>query len=351
MENYKSILDIHGFPKRNYKFSRIKTLFSNRVFFFSKFKRRFDVCLDLQNFNFINFFYQDYHLERYYLDKISKIKFFNINFKLLSKLCFYFLKKEKIFLKDNDIILFGPYSHSYSHVIHEFFTRLIFIQNKKKIHCIYLPLNLKKILESKVYKKIFFKFKFKYYSTNKNYIFYNCNYLTQTHNRWAYKKNKKIVPLEFKRLINNFAQKAHNYTSKKNYENFKYLIISRENAAKRRLINEDILYEKLKKYGFKKIFFEKLSFEKQIELSKNCKIMLGYHGAGLTNVFFMKPGSECIEIVNKHYTHEHIKYFAKSVNVKHKKFLCKKSYKNLDGMCDVAEIENYLLSNFFNSTL
>ena len=347
MANYKSILDIHGFPKKNYKFSTIKILFNSRVFFFSKFKRRFDVCLDLQNFNFVNFFYQDRYLERYYLDKISKIKFFNINFKILSKFCFYFLKKEKIFLKDNDIILFGPYSNSYSHAIHEFFTRLIFIQNKKKINYIYVPLNLKKILESQVYKKIFFKFKFKYYSTDKNYIFYNCNYLTHTHNRWAYKKKKKIVPVEFKKLINNFVKKAHNSTSKKKYDDFKYIIISRSNAIRRRLINEDILYEKLKKYGFKKVFFEKLSFKQQIEISKSCKIMLGYHGAGLTNLFFMKPGSQCVEIINENYTHEHIKYFAKSVNVKYKKFVCKKNYKNLDGSCDVDEIENYLVSNFF----
>lgn len=347
MANYKSILDIHGFPKKNYKFSTIKFLFNRKVFFFSKFKRRFDVCLDLQNFNFIDFFYQDHYLESYYLNKISKIKIFNINFKILSKFCFYFFKKEKIFLKNNDIILFGPYSYSYSHIIHEFFTRLIFIQNKKKIDNIYLPLNLKKILESQVYKKIFYNLKFKYYSTNKNYIFYNCNYLTQTHNRWIYNGKKKTVPFEFKKLINIFARKAHNFTSKRNYDNFKYLIISRSNAAKRRLINEDILYKKLKKYGFKKVFFEKLSFKKQIELSKNCKIMLGYHGAGLTNVFFMKPNSECIEIINRNYSHEHIKYFAKSVNVKHKKFVCKKNYKNLDGLCNVDEIENYLVSNFF----
>ena len=347
MQNFKSVLDIHGFPKKNYKFSTTKILFNRKVFFFSKFKRRFDVCLDLKNFNFINLFYQDHYLENYYLDKISKIKFFNIDFKILSKFCFYFFNKEKIFLNNNDIVLFGPYSHSYSHAIHEFFVRLIFLKKKKKFYNIYLPLNLKKMLDSSIYKKIFSGLKFKYYSTNKNYIFYNCNYLTQTHNRWIFKGKKKIVPPEFKKLINNFVKKAHKYLKKKNNKQYKYLIISRSNAIRRRLLNEDILYAKLKKYGFKKVFFEKLSFEKQIELAKNCEIMLGYHGAGLTNVFFMKPGTQCIEIINQNYDHESMELFAKSVNVKFKRFLCKKNYNNLDGLCDVDEIGNYLVSNFF----
>ena len=83
MVNFKSFLDINGFPKKNYEFSTIKILFNRKVFFFSKFIRRFDVCVDLSNFNFISFFYQDHYLENYYLDKISKIKFFNINFKIL----------------------------------------------------------------------------------------------------------------------------------------------------------------------------------------------------------------------------------------------------------------------------
>ena len=90
-----------------------------------------------------------------------------------------------------------------------------------------------------------------------------------------------------------------------------------------------------------------MSFEKQIELAKDCEIMLGYHGAGLTNVFFMKPGTQCIEISNQNYDHEHVEYFAKSVDVKFIRFPCKKSYKNLDGLCDVDEIENFLALNFF----
>ena len=71
------------------------------------------------------------------------------------------------------------------------------------------------MLDSSIYKKIFSGLRFKYYSTNKNYIFHNCNYLTQTHNRWIYKGKKKTVPLEFKKLINNFVKKAHKYLKKK----------------------------------------------------------------------------------------------------------------------------------------
>ena len=108
------------------------------------------------------------------------------------------------------------------------------------------------------------------------------------------------------------------------------------------MLNEDELFNQLKKYGFKKVFFENLSYEKQVELSMNCKIMIGYHGAGLVNHLFMKKNTHLIEIYNKHYEHEHFKFLSMARNTKYKNFQCKDNKKNLDGVCNIKEIINYI---------
>mgnify|MGYP005990130899 CR=1 FL=1 len=340
MEKNKYILDKYGFNIRNHKFSKTQILFEEKIFFLGKFKRRFDLCLTLPKFNLIKNYYQDKYIENLYLSYVSKIKFFKIYYKIFSIFFFFLFPKKKIYVNKDEIVLFGPYSQSYSHFIHEFAVRLIYLQKYKKIKDIYVPSNLKLILSSKIYRNVFNKLNFKYYANDKNYIFTNCRYLTHTHNRWIFKNKKKKIPKEFKNLIKIFTKKVNENVHKN--KNYKYLIISRLNAKRRNLTNEDELFARLKKYGFKRIFFEKMSYKKQIEVSQNCKIMLGYHGAGLTNSFFMKSGTHLIEIYNKFYAHEHPEFFARSVNVNFKKFMCLKNKKNLDGECDINEIEKFI---------
>ena len=71
---YLKYLDIHGFPIRKTPDNKIKLLKQEKIFLFSKFKRRFDICLILPSFDLIKNFYQDRLLEEYYVDKIRTIK-------------------------------------------------------------------------------------------------------------------------------------------------------------------------------------------------------------------------------------------------------------------------------------
>ena len=52
--------------------------------------------------------------------------------------------------------------------------------------------------------------------------------------------------------------------------------------------------------------------------------MIGYHGAGLTNLFYMKQKALVIEIFNNNYKHEHFKFFSKALKINYKSFKCKK---------------------------
>ena len=67
---YLKYLDIHGFPVKKTPNNKIKLLKQEKIYLFSKFKRRFDICLSLPTFDLIKNFYNDKILEEYYLDKL-----------------------------------------------------------------------------------------------------------------------------------------------------------------------------------------------------------------------------------------------------------------------------------------
>jgi len=348
--NYHKYLDVHGFPARKTQNNNIRLIKQEKIFLFSKFIRRFDICLILPSFDLIKNFYQDKILGEYYLDKLITIKIFfsfKIYFKLLAILNYLIFKKEKIILNSGDIILFGPYSHNYSHVLNEFFTRLIYLKKINKKFSVFIPKSLKEILSSKPYKLVFSKknFDFKFFNTNSNIEFRNCSYLTHPNTRWIIKDGKKKISVEYKKLMNELRKEVMKTDiSNKKKNTPKYIVVSRSNSSRRRLLNENELVNQIKEYGFKKICFEKLSYEKQVELSENCKIMIGYHGAGLTNLIFMKKKTHLIEINNKHYENEIFKLLSMCQNIKYKNFQCKDNRKNLDGVCDIQEIKNYVIN-------
>jgi hypothetical protein len=76
------------------------------------------------------------------------------------------------------------------------------------------------------------------------------------------------------------------------------LFISRERAGRKRLLNEACLYPLLEAYGFKIVHFEAMSWIEQVKLCWNAEIILGSHGAGLTNLIYTKPQTPLIELIS-----------------------------------------------------
>ena len=119
----------------------------------------------------------------------------------------------------------------------------------------------------------------------------------------------------------------------------KNIIISRLHSS-RKLLNERVLFEQLKKYNFEIHNFEKLSLQKQIELTRQSKIIIGYQGSGLVNCFFMKKNTYLIDIVNKHIANDIYKIQMPSLKINYNRSNCEISYKNLDGIADINHIES-----------
>jgi hypothetical protein len=77
------------------------------------------------------------------------------------------------------------------------------------------------------------------------------------------------------------------------------LYISRKKSAKRKVMNEDELESTLRKYGFDCICNEDFDFDEQVSLFSNAQYVVSIHGAGLTNMLFMKEESSVLELHKK----------------------------------------------------
>jgi len=76
------------------------------------------------------------------------------------------------------------------------------------------------------------------------------------------------------------------------------IFISRAQAARRRILNEAAVAALLAKHGFRAVDPGTLSFREQVEIFADAEIVVGPHGAGLTNAAFMAPGGAVVELTH-----------------------------------------------------
>lgn len=74
------------------------------------------------------------------------------------------------------------------------------------------------------------------------------------------------------------------------------LFVMRENVTRRRLLNQDELAERLAALGFTCVDPGTLSFKEQVALFQGASVVVGVHGAGLTNVLFGPQEGALIEL-------------------------------------------------------
>ncbi|WP_338007703.1 glycosyltransferase family 61 protein [Natronoglomus mannanivorans] len=64
------------------------------------------------------------------------------------------------------------------------------------------------------------------------------------------------------------------------------IYISRRNATKRQVVNEESVSNALQRLGFETYALEELSVEEQVELFSDAEVVVGPHGAGLANLVY-----------------------------------------------------------------
>lgn len=76
------------------------------------------------------------------------------------------------------------------------------------------------------------------------------------------------------------------------------IFIMRRPAKARNIINKDAMFEILNEFKYEIHYFEDYNLLKQIDIIKETKILVGIHGAGLTNMVFMPKGGTVLEFRN-----------------------------------------------------
>lgn len=83
------------------------------------------------------------------------------------------------------------------------------------------------------------------------------------------------------------------------------ILISRNKAGCRRILNEQGMDDSLKMLNFEKVQCEDLSFAEQSRLFNSAEAVVAPHGAGLTNLLFCRPSTKVLEIFPFNHTPTH----------------------------------------------
>jgi hypothetical protein len=79
------------------------------------------------------------------------------------------------------------------------------------------------------------------------------------------------------------------------------LLISRADVGNRRLVNEHALIEAFAPLRLEPVRFTGMKVEDQMRLMAEARLVVGVHGAGLTNAIFCRPGTAMLEITSTQY--------------------------------------------------
>lgn len=312
--------------------SEPKILSCKEIYVVPKFLgRNVHLSFDITKNYFLKQWYINKYLENFTLRNIFNFKSFYLNPFLVGifrKIYFKINKSIEFNLTKKDILILGPYAHNHFHILNDFILR-VFLLDYNETKKIYIPSYCKKYINALKLDK-YLKFKFIYLENNKNYRFKNARYITHLETR--------INNKSYKNCINKLKKIVKIKKSKQKYN----ILISRENN-KRKILNENILYKKLKKENFIKLNFEKLNFAKQVFYSFNSRFIIGYHGSGIINpILFHNPKTILLEILHKNYNHKMYEKMSKTVGLKYKSFICDGNKNNFDCFCNIEEIMKYL---------
>lgn len=98
------------------------------------------------------------------------------------------------------------------------------------------------------------------------------------------------------------------------------IFVSRKKCSRRRLINEDAVFGELERFGFRRIFFEEMSFREQVRCAAHAKVICGLHGAGFTNMMFSESRQKIIEIMSPRKDQIHYKLLASKLGHLHRQY-------------------------------
>ena len=196
-------------------------------------------------------------------------------------------KKQR--LKDDKkyVIIFDNYSgpKGFYHWICDGLTRLAEIRDELKDYTVLLPAYFK---QERLYSDTL-----KLFDIAHEYVITEKTCVTVDH----------LYAVDFIAPTGNFNQQNFHKLQRLVWDTYKLpdgeaydkIYISRGKASRRFVINEREVGDLLQQYGFRIVHLEDHPFEEQVRLVTQARYLVSIHGAALTHVFFMQPGSHVLE--------------------------------------------------------
>ncbi|WP_415295123.1 glycosyltransferase family 61 protein [Candidatus Pelagibacter sp. Uisw_113] len=131
--------------------------------------------------------------------------------------------------------------------------------------------------------------------------------------------------------------------------NYKKIYIDRSDSEFNhcKMINPEEVWIFLKNKGFKRLKLTQIDFNEQVSLFNNADIIIGAHGAGLTNIIFANPGTKIIEIQPRRQFNEFFTKISKVNKLNYNRIVSKDLKLNIDNklgdiLVDIKDIEKLL---------
>jgi hypothetical protein len=108
-------------------------------------------------------------------------------------------------------------------------------------------------------------------------------------------RGSKLTPGWLSRALRDITGWEH--LQKSESQSGRRIYISRKDAGRRRILNEQIIIDKLHENGFEIYQLNKLGIKEQQQLFSSADIIFSSHGAGLTNIVWCQPGTVVVEFI------------------------------------------------------
>lgn len=128
-------------------------------------------------------------------------------------------------------------------------------------------------------------------------------------------------------------------------ERGKRYFVSRADATHRKVINEAEVVDFLMAYGFEVVVPGDLSFEDQVRTFSKADIIIGAHGAGLTNIFWSPSGAKVVELMPERLADVGYRFMSNMLKQKHHVVSCKQFDHHFGDAFSDIEVDMNLLKS------
>lgn len=209
-----------------------------------------------------------------------------------------FLMKKKLRYTDTVVVATSQYSVNYFHWMNDVLPCLMYLQAQ--------GLKYPLLVEPVLYKLEFVKSSLK----SMDWPMYICARNTLLYAKKIYKpeltagegNQNPLYYLPLKQQLMKLNKEVSRMQTVK-------IFITRRKAAYRNIFPQLEVEALFEKYGFRIVETDQMTLQEQISLFASCTHLAGAHGAGLTNMTFMKKGSKVLEVRQRNDSHNNC-YFA-----------------------------------------